>query len=65
VVSVASLWEIAIGRSLGKQSAPDDLPDRISKKESWLSSAADHAWELRALPMITATPSTASSSPRR
>jgi PIN domain nuclease of toxin-antitoxin system len=51
-VSVASLWEIAIKRSLGKLTAPDDLPDRIADEGfSWLPLRADHAWEVRHLPM--------------
>jgi PIN domain nuclease of toxin-antitoxin system len=52
LVSIASLWEIAIKRSLGKLSAPDDLPDRISNEGfSWLPISAGHAWEVRRLPM--------------
>ncbi len=31
VVSVASLWEIAIKRGLGRHRAPDDLPDRLAQ----------------------------------
>ena len=52
LVSIASLWEIAIKRSLGKLSAPDDLPDRISNEGfAWLALAPLHAWEVRQLPM--------------
>lgn len=52
LVSVASLWEIAIKRSLGKLAAPDDLPGRIETEGfSWLALGADHAWEVRRLPM--------------
>jgi len=52
LVSIASLWEIAIKRSLGKLSAPDDLPDRISNEGfAWLALAPHHAWEVRQLPM--------------
>jgi PIN domain nuclease of toxin-antitoxin system len=52
LVSVASLWEIAIKRSLGKLTAPEDLPDRIAHEGfSWLTVGADHAWEVRHLPM--------------
>jgi PIN domain nuclease of toxin-antitoxin system len=52
LVSVASLWEIAIKRSLGKLTAPDDLPDRISDEGfSRLSLGASHAWEVGRLPM--------------
>jgi PIN domain nuclease of toxin-antitoxin system len=51
-VSVASLWEIAIKRSLGKLEVPDDLPDRISEEGfGWLAVDAAHAWHLRDLPM--------------
>jgi PIN domain nuclease of toxin-antitoxin system len=51
LVSTASLWEIAIKRSLGKLTAPDDLPDRISDEGfSWLPVAAAHAWQVRDLP---------------
>jgi PIN domain nuclease of toxin-antitoxin system len=52
LVSIASLWEIATKRSLGKLTAPDDLPDRIPNEGfSWLSVSASHAWEVRQLPM--------------
>jgi PIN domain nuclease of toxin-antitoxin system len=52
LVSIASLWEIAIKRSLGKLSAPEDLPDRIAHERfSWLALGTDHAWEVRRLPM--------------
>jgi PIN domain nuclease of toxin-antitoxin system len=52
LVSVASLWEIAIKRSLGKLAAPDDLPDRIASEGfGWLGFEAHHAWEVRRLPM--------------
>jgi PIN domain nuclease of toxin-antitoxin system len=43
---------MASKRSLGKLSAPDDLPDRIANEGfSWLSLSAEHAWEVRKLPM--------------
>jgi PIN domain nuclease of toxin-antitoxin system len=52
LVSIASLWEIALKRSLGKLTAPEDLPDRIAHEGfSWLALGADHAWEVRRLPM--------------
>jgi PIN domain nuclease of toxin-antitoxin system len=52
LVSVASLWEIAIKRSLGRLTAPDDLPDRIAGEGfAWLGFGTDHAWEVRRLPM--------------
>lgn len=51
LVSTASAWEIAIKRSLGKLSAPDDLPTTIVEQGfSWLPIGADHAWHLRTLP---------------
>ena len=51
LVSSASVWEIAIKRSLGKLTAPDDLPDRISDGGvGWLAISAQHAWQVRELP---------------
>ena len=51
LVSTASVWEIAIKRSLGKLSAPDDLPDRISESGfDWLAVAPQHAWQVGGLP---------------
>jgi PIN domain nuclease of toxin-antitoxin system len=51
-VSSASMWEIAIKRSLGKLTAPDDLPDRIAAEGfTWLPISADHAWQVRELPL--------------
>ena len=52
LVSVASLWEIAIKRSLGKLTAPDDLPDRITEHGfEWLPISSAHAWAVRDLPL--------------
>ena len=52
LVSAACVWEIAIKRSLGKLAAPDDLPDRISDAGfAWLPISAQHAWQVRDLPM--------------
>jgi PIN domain nuclease of toxin-antitoxin system len=52
LVSAASVWEIAIKRSLGKLTAPDDLPDRIADEGfAWLPITAQHAWQVRDLPM--------------
>jgi PIN domain nuclease of toxin-antitoxin system len=49
VVSVASLWEIAIERAKGKLRAPDDLPDRLSRAGfEFLPVTASHAWAVRA-----------------
>lgn len=51
LVSTASVWEIAIKRSLGKLTAPDDLPDRIVDEGfAWLPVSAMHAWQVRDLP---------------
>ncbi len=51
MVSVAGLWEIAIKRSLGKLSAPDDLPERITDEGfTWLAVEPPHAWKVRELP---------------
>lgn len=51
LVSVASVWEIAIKRALGKLTAPDDLPERIIDEGfSWLAVTPLHAWEVRNLP---------------
>lgn len=51
VVSVASLWEIAIKSGLGKLQAPDDLPERVEELgfES-LTVTPEHAWRVRSLP---------------
>lgn len=52
LVSAASIWEIAIKRSLGKLSAPDDLPDIIlSEGFTTLAIDAQDAWRVRALPL--------------
>lgn len=51
LVSAASLWEIAIKRSLGKLTAPDDLPDHVEGAGfTWLAVAREHAWSVRDLP---------------
>ena len=52
LVSAASVWEIAIKRSLGKLTAPDDLPERIAEEGfAWLPISASHAWQVRGLPL--------------
>jgi PIN domain nuclease of toxin-antitoxin system len=52
LVSVVSLWEIAIKRSLGTLAVPDDLHNRVPDDGfSWLALAADHAWAVCRLPM--------------
>jgi PIN domain nuclease of toxin-antitoxin system len=51
LVSTASVWEVAIKRSLGKLETPDDLPERIAGEGfDWLPVSADHAWQVRSLP---------------
>ncbi len=51
LVSAASVWEIAIKRSLGKLTVPDDLPDRIVREGfAWLPVTGAHAWQVRDLP---------------
>jgi PIN domain nuclease of toxin-antitoxin system len=51
LVSVASLWEIAIKRSLGKLRAPDDLPEQVTAAGfGWLAIAPEHAWRVGDLP---------------
>ena len=51
LVSVASLWEIAIKNALGKLEAPEDLPRRVVELgfES-LPIDVEHAWAVRQLP---------------
>ena len=52
MVSTASMWEIAIKRSLGKLTTPDDLPEQITDAGfGWLTITATHAWHVRDLPM--------------
>jgi PIN domain nuclease of toxin-antitoxin system len=51
VVSVASLWEIAIKMSLGKLDAPGDLPERVLELGfELLPITNEHAWQVRQLP---------------
>lgn len=51
LVSIASLWEVAIKRGIGKLDAPDDLPQVIEDEEfSLLGIEPAHAWAVRALP---------------
>jgi PIN domain nuclease of toxin-antitoxin system len=50
LVSAATMWEIAIKRSLGKLTTPEDLPDRIVEEGfSWLPISPGHAWRVREL----------------
>ena len=52
LVSVASLWEIAIKVGIGKLEAPDDLPERVEKLGfELLPVSAEHAWRVRRLPL--------------
>ncbi len=52
LVSTASIWELAIKRSLGKVSAPDDLPAQVATGGfGWLAVSAEHAWDVRRLPL--------------
>lgn len=51
MVSVASIWEIAIKTGLGRLEAPDDLPERVERLGfELLPVAADHTWRVRRLP---------------
>lgn len=51
LVSIASLWEIAIQKALGKLGAPDDLPARLPDLGfGLLAIEAEHAWAVRELP---------------
>jgi PIN domain nuclease of toxin-antitoxin system len=51
LVSIASLWEIAIKKALGKLQAPDDLPARLPEFGfGLLAIEAEHAWAVRELP---------------
>jgi PIN domain nuclease of toxin-antitoxin system len=51
LVSVASLWEIAIKNALGKLEAPEDLPRRVEELGfEPLAIDVEHAWAVRQLP---------------
>jgi PIN domain nuclease of toxin-antitoxin system len=51
LVSAASVWEAAIKRSLGKLTAPDELPELIAEEGfAWLPVTPRHAWAVRDLP---------------
>jgi PIN domain nuclease of toxin-antitoxin system len=51
LISTASVWEIAIKRSLGKLTAPEDLLDTVvAQGFAWLPISAKHAWEVTMLP---------------
>ena len=50
LVSIASLWEIAIKRKLGKLEVRDDLPEVILREGfRWLPISPAHAWAVRDL----------------
>jgi PIN domain nuclease of toxin-antitoxin system len=52
LVSVVSVWEIAIKRSVGKLDAPDDVIERIEQAETeLLTITARHAHATGALPL--------------
>lgn len=51
LVSIASLWEIAIKKALGKLEAPDDLPSRLQQLGfELLPIELEHVWAVGALP---------------
>ncbi|MGH2880325.1 MAG: type II toxin-antitoxin system VapC family toxin [Solirubrobacteraceae bacterium] len=51
LVSLASIWEIAIKSALGKLNTPDDLPERVQALGfELLPIAGEHAWRVRELP---------------
>ena len=57
LISTATVWEIAIKRSLGKLEVPADLVDGIDDAGfSWLPVAAEHAWAVGALPRLHGDP---------
>ena len=52
LVSVASLWEIAIKKRLGKLRTDEELPRIIGEQGfSWLPVTPAHAWAVGALPL--------------
>lgn len=52
VVSVVSVWEIAIKKRRGQLSAPDDLPDIIAALgHEVLDLRVEHAWQVARLPL--------------
>lgn len=51
VISVATVWELAIKQSLGHLTAPPDLPERIRQiGHEILPVNPEHAWQVRLLP---------------
>jgi PIN domain nuclease of toxin-antitoxin system len=56
VVSVVSLWEIALKMARGKLSAPEDLPQRlVAAGFEVMPVTAHHAWDARSTPNPLAT----------
>ncbi len=52
VISVVSLWEIAIKRRLGQLATPDNLPALVVRMgHEVLGVSAEHAWHVRTLPL--------------
>lgn len=52
-VSVVSVWEIIIKKSLGKLKVPDDLNEKITSNGfKWLKIELDHILELEKLPLL-------------
>lgn len=52
LVSVVSVWEIAIKRSLGKLNAPDDVIERVEQTQTeLLAITARHAYATGTLPL--------------
>ena len=57
VVSVVSLWEVAIKRRLGRLHAPDDFPEFLSaNRHEILPVGASHAWRVGELPLLHRDP---------
>jgi PIN domain nuclease of toxin-antitoxin system len=51
LVSLASLWEIATKKALGKLEVPDDLPRRVQALGfGLLGITVEHVWHVRTLP---------------
>ena len=64
-VSVASIWEISIKRSIGKLTVSGDLDAVVDEDFEHLPIIAAHARLAGRLPAITAIPSTGCSWPKR
>lgn len=57
VVSVASLWEIAIKRAIGRLTAPEDLPDFLQRTgHEFLTVTVRHAWAVSKLTQFHGDP---------